>query len=326
MKSIITYINEKLKVRSNNTLQKVNWPETKTEYENFIKPRISNDNKYLDLSNIIFNSNNPISLVIDALNEIKIDHNDIETINVTGVEFTDNIKHLQYLFSDLLGLKNIIGFDTIDFNNITTLTGAFYKTNIETIELDGANMGNIETVQAFFKNCKSLKRVTLKNWDCSNLTNVTHMFYGCYNLEEVIGLDTWENFNPIELTGMFLYCENLKTVDISNWDTSKVTYTYDMFCKCTELETLNLSKWDCTNFVWTSQMFLGCSKLKSLGKFMSNVKNNILFISTSCKDMFNGCKSLSLDLSHLTIVTTKSSNFAKDTDNSIFIAPKIKRK
>ena len=267
-----------------------------------------------------------MSLVMDALREIKVDHNEIETINVTGVEFTDDITYLQYFFSYLTGLKHINGFDTINFNNITDLTAAFFRTNIETIELDGANMGNIKTVQSFFKNCKSLKRVSLKNWDCSNLTNVTHMFYGCYNLEEVIGLDTWKNFNPIELTGMFLDCQNLKTVDISNWDTSKVTYTYDMFCGCTSLEKLNLSKWDCTNFAWTAQMFLGCYKLKSLGNFMSNVKNNILFIGTSCKDMFNGCKSLALNLSHLTIVTTKSTCFAKDTDNSIFIGPKIKRK
>lgn len=326
MKSIITYINEKLKIRSNNTSQKVNWPESKSEYEKFIKPRISNDNKYLDLSNIIFDSNNPIALVMDALREINLHHNEIETINVTGVEFTDNIKHLQYLFSNLLGLKNIIGFDTIDFNNINELTAAFFRTNIETIELDGANMGNIQTVKSFFKNCKSLKRVSLKNWDCSNLTDVGQMFSGCPNLEEVIGLNTWKNFTPKELSGMFLDCQKLKTVDINNWDTSKVTYTYDMFCGCTSLETLNLSKWDCTNFIWTAQMFLGCSKLKSLGNFMSNVKNNIVFISNSCKDMFNGCTSLSLDLSHLTIVTTKSTNFAKDTDKSIFIGPKIKRK
>lgn len=325
MKSIITYINEKLKIRKN-AVEKIHWPDNNIERQSIIKLRISNDNTYLDLTNIIFNTNNPMGEVIAALSFEKIDHNTIETIDLTDVEFGDNVKYLQYMFCNFDGLKNVIGFDTINFNNVTELTGTFFRNNIETIEINGANLDNIKSIKAFFKNCTSLKSVTLRNWRCSNLTDVSQMFYGCENLEEVNGLETWQNFNPKELVGMFIDCVKLKTVDISTWNTSNVTYTYDMFCGCTNLEKLDLSKWNCTNFVWTSQMFLGCSKLKTLGNFMSNVKNNILYVNTSCKDMFNGCKSLKLDLSHLTIVTTKSTNFAKDTNKEIFISPKIKRK
>ena len=74
---------------------------------------------------------------------------------------------------------------------------------------------------------------------------------------------------------MFIRCESLKTLDISKWDTSKVTDMSYMFNGCKLLEYLNLSGWNISNVISMSEMFHGCESLKKLnisGWDISNVR------------------------------------------------------
>lgn len=53
------------------------------------------------------------------------------------------------------------------------------------------------------------------------------------------------------------------SLDIGNWDTSKVTTMNDMFANCRFLK-LNLSNWNMTNVSNTDNMFRGCGGLRTL--------------------------------------------------------------
>ena len=102
-------------------------------------------------------------------------------------------------------------------------------------------------------------------------------------------------FNKILTTthDMFTNCINLKSIDLSSFNSSKVTNTGFMFYNCPSLEFINFSSFNTENVDNMNCMFYGCSKLKSinLSSFITSKVYNI-------NSMFAGCSSLrSIDLS-----------------------------
>ena len=57
---------------------------------------------------------------------------------------------------------------------------------------------------------------------------------------------------------------NLTTIDVSNFDTSKVTNMDYMFFDCYNLTALDVSKWDLSNVTRMNKIFDGCQNLKIL--------------------------------------------------------------
>ena len=98
---------------------------------------------------------------------------------------------------------------------------------------------------------------------------------------------------PADSSWMFYNCSKLKSLDLSGFDTSKVTNMYRMFSGCSSLTSLYVSGFDTSNVTNMSYMFFSCSGLKSLdvsGFDTSNV--------TNMSSMFYGCSGLkSLDVS-----------------------------
>ena len=114
-------------------------------------------------------------------------------------------------------------------------------------------------------------------------------------LEAVESLDL-SNLDTSRVTymgGMFWGCSSLSSLDLSGWDTSRVTGMWGMFRGCSSLSSLDLSGWDTSRVTDMAWMFQGCSSLASLdlsGWDTSRV--------TGMTAMFSGCPSLSsLDLS-----------------------------
>ena len=71
--------------------------------------------------------------------------------------------------------------------------------------------------------------------------------------------------NITDIKGIFQYCSGLTSLDLSGWDTSKVTYMGYMFYDCSGLTSLDLSGWDIKSSVTnTNGMFDGCSNLTSI--------------------------------------------------------------
>ena len=86
----------------------------------------------------------------------------------------------------------------------------------------------------------------------------------------------------------------LAYIDCKNWDISSITSFNGLFCDCSNVRTLNLTGWNTKHITDMSHMFYGCTKLEQIkGLENLNVKN-----VESMKEMFNGCESLTkLDLS-----------------------------
>ena len=124
------------------------------------------------------------------------------------------------------------------------------------------------------------------------------MFYREYisQFENILEIDL-SNFDTLKVTNMrymFAGMRNLTTLDLSNFDTSKVTNMQWMFADISNLTTLNLSNFDTSQVTDMSYMFHDMSSLTSL-----NVSNFDTSNVTDMEAMFSGMSSLtSLNVSN----------------------------
>ena len=115
-----------------------------------------------------------------------------------------------------------------------------------------------------------------------------------------------------DCTIMFYDLSVLTSLDVSNWNTSKVTNMHSMFIYSGSLTSLDLSKWNTSNVTDMGYMFSGCDSLTSLDLSKWNTSN-----VTNMEAMFNYCESLtSLDVSNFnTSNVTSTSNMFNSSSN-----------
>ena len=117
---------------------------------------------------------------------------------------TSNVTDMSFMFIDCHKLKQIKGL-----NNFNTI--------------------NVSKMNGMFGNCKELLYLDLTNFDTSNVITMNCMFYGCNNLREIKGINHFNTINVNDLYGIFTECKELKYLDLSSFDTSKVTQMEGMF-------------------------------------------------------------------------------------------------
>ena len=140
----------------------------------------------------------------------------------------------------------------------------------------------------------SYDMTTVRFVDAVKPKNCDKWFAGCIYLTEIKNIENLYTNECVSMGGMFYECTSLTSLDLSNFDISKVTYILDMFYNCINLTSLDVSGFDTSQVNDMSFMFSGCSSLTNLdvsGFDTSNVEN------MQC--MFNGCfKLTSLDVSN----------------------------
>ena len=235
--------------------------------------------------------------------------------------FQDEAVHLffgSFLFSSSDSSKYFSNLKSIDFSNadtshVTNMSYMFYNcTSLTSLDLSNFNTSKVTSMNWMFSGCSKLTGITFpQNFGLPTAEDATNnmysMFYHCTSL---ISLDL-SNFNTSKvknMVSMFEGCSSLISLDLSSFNTGKVTDMRAMFYKCSSLTSLNLSSFDTSSCIYmgsyssydnsSSGMFSGCSKLKTI-TFPHN--SNLPTAESATKDMsymFYGCSSLtSLDLS-----------------------------
>ena len=122
-------------------------------------------------------------------------------------------------------------------------------------------------------------------WNYQN-TDCTAMFYDLSNITK-IDLSKFDTSKVTDMKGMFYGCTSLTSINFSNFNTSSVTNMGYMFYKCVSLEYLDLSNFDTSSVTIIEFMFNECNQLISLNIDNFNTKN-----VNKMSNLFNGCTSL----------------------------------
>jgi len=119
------------------------------------------------------------------------------------------------------------------------------------------------------------------------MKNCCQMFHGCYN---IINLDL-SNFNTEKVTDMkymFSGCYNLENINLIAFNTENVTNMSYMFYECRKLKNIDLSTFNTQNVTDMSGMFCACT-INSLNLSYLNTKNvvNMTHMFYRCENLTN---------------------------------------
>lgn len=266
MKSITTYITEKLKIKRNSS--DIHYIKDTDDFEQLIKNHFNEKTGHLELSNISFSEAELIQgrsySIFEALRKFIRGNDNLKSINVTNWDF-GKVDMLNHLFAYAYHVEEIIGLDTWDVSNIVSMSGLFTACPMLT-EIKGIeywDVSNCKTFMDMFDNCSRLKTLDFSNWVLPDkMMNISSMFARCFNLTEIKGLEKWDVSAVRSFEQTFAGCKKLKQLDLSNWKLQP-RLSQKMFANCVNLETIgDVSNWDFSNNLDTSDMFNNCEKLE----------------------------------------------------------------
>ena len=248
-------------------------------------------------SNLIsFDLNNLNTSKVTNMNNMFLSCNSLTSLDLSHFD-TSNVTDMAAMFGTC---KNLTSLDLSHFNtsNVTDMGDMFsYCESLTSITFGkNFNTSKLTSMNNLFNRCYSLYSLDLSNFDTSNVTDMGAMFCECRSLTSIT---FGKNFNTSNVTGMgmramFSNCWNLPSLDLSNFNTSKVTDMCGLFSGCSSLTSLNLRNFDTSNVTNMETMFLGCSSMPSLD--LGNFNTSRV---SSMRMMFYNCNSLtSLDLSN----------------------------
>lgn len=164
---------------------------------------------------------------------------------------TSSLTGLSNMFNSCYNLKSIGDLSGWDVSGVTGFDSVFagcYR--LVSLNLSDWNTGAVTRMDAMFSNCCSLVSVgDLSGWDVSKVTRMDSMFNACSSLVSLGDVSEWDTSACTNMNSTFNYCSSL-IIDLSNWDTSRMTQASPMLRRLLATPVLDLSNWDlsaCTN-------------------------------------------------------------------------------
>ena len=149
--------------------------------------------------------------------------------------------------------------------------------------------------------------------NCTSITSTEKWFLDLSALTSITGLSNLKTDHVTSMRAMFCRCTQLKSIDVSTFNTSNVTNMGEMFAY-TGLESLDISKFNTSNVTDMYLMFIGSINLTSIDLSSFNTEK-----VTNMNSMFmNSLVLQSVDVSSFT-----TSNVT-DMDNMFYNCPALK--
>lgn len=230
---------------------------------------------------------------------------------------TSNVESMSYMFANCENLVTIPNFNTssltnihgmfnysgildipnLDFSNVTLSGFTFSHCNnlqyIDNLQIpktntcssmftssdnllyvNNINIQNCSNIERMFHQCKNIISINFINTD--SIFNCQYAFWNCFNLYNIIGLNLYNIYNG---TLMFSNCRNLKTLNITNSDTHRLSIMNSMFDNCRNLENLPIFNFNSlrhgSSGYYVSLAFRNCISLSnnSLLNIISSISN-----------------------------------------------------
>ena len=186
-------------------------------------------------------------------------------------------------------------FKCLDGNGICTYDSNNLLTDIKILDGNGSILNEVQLeydpVTKFISSYKKIK------YNCDGKTIISSLDPN-YTSKSALDANTQIALNSgcyvfNTMNGMFNGCNSLTSLDVSKFDTSKVTDMNNMFYGCNALTTIDVSKWNTSKVTDMGAMFDGCSALTTLDVSKFDTSN-----VTDMGNMFSNCNALTtLDVS-----------------------------
>lgn len=170
---------------------------------------------------------------------------------------TSNATNMYGMFS---GAERIvtIDFGTFDTSKVTTMESMFSVSSFSEVDkLSNWDVSKVTTVRSMFSSCRNFSSIDLTKWITSSLTSTNQMFYQNLNNLKTVNLSGWDTTKLTDMYGMFSYSNYLETVNLSGWDTSKVT-SINIFDNCYNLKNVTFGNNWASNPNVTSISYSSC--------------------------------------------------------------------
>lgn len=151
------------------------------------------------------------------------------------------------------------------------------------------------SLKGFFKDMSKIETFTgLENLNTSEATSMYEMFSGCSSVRS-LDVSHFDTRKVTDMSHMFANCKTyLTSLDLSNFKTGNVKTMTGMFYNCYYMTSLDISGFDTQNVEYMNNMFYNCYYLTSLDVSSFDTRN-----VTDMMRMFNNCASLTtLDVSN----------------------------
>ena len=201
---------------------------------------------------------------------------------------TSNVTNMNSMFRDCAKLETITGLNNFDVSKVTYMNMMFHNLSLITsLDLSSWNTDSLVYTTnnnedgGMFSYCSKLQSITFgEGWNTSQVTNMQYMFKDCNNLTS-LDLSNFNTSNVTNMDSMFRECKNLTSLDLSSFNTSNVTNMQYMFEDCHNIISLNLSNFDTSNVTNMTQMINECYVLTEL-----NISNWYLNSEVDVTDIF----------------------------------------
>lgn len=182
------------------------------------------------------------------------------------------------------GMNGSLDLSNWDTHSVRDVAGMFSVGNrLKSIDLHGWNISSLVDAHQMFNGEVSpdfnpefhgdvLQSIDISGWhtdsDVMPLVAVYHMFKDNRNLTTIKGIEDFlvKANNVTDFNEMFMNCPSLTSLDLSRWNTSKVSNLREMFANDTNLqEVKGMGNWDASQVQDMVYTFQNCINLTNLG-------------------------------------------------------------
>lgn len=196
-------------------------------------------------------------------------------------------------------------------NNYSPLSNNIFKIP-SSIDLSNVDFSRISYIDNLFYGWKGLNSIKLPDDFAKGKKSLRKLFNGSLNYyrndgnNNIKSLDVanWDTSYVTDMSRMFDGCAYLTSIDVSKWNTSNVTNMSNMFTGCKELTNIDVSGFDTSKVAYMSGIFNVCSSLTTV-----DVSNWDTSKVTDMTSLFKQCTSLTyVDVSNWDVSKVTSMN------------------
>jgi len=196
------------------------------------------------------------------ISKVIIEPNVIAGTNLNSLFFKYNNDPGNVPLTDIEGLENL------DVSHVTDMYGAFSGDSVSDFSgVKDWDTSNVTDMMSMFASTlvTDSSKLPIGHWDVGKVSSFNMMFQNTPLTS--LDLSHWNvgaGGQALSLGGMFAFCANLQSLNVSGWNTSRATQIANLVSGDKQLTTLDLSDWDLRSVTGGASAFADATNLKSL--------------------------------------------------------------